>query len=349
MTSFYIAQRKRLGVLLEKGKPTGGKWTFDTENREPLPSSISIPEANLPASNAFVNDAKNYVQLRFPDNPGNTSSFYYPVTHDEAANWLHDFLQTRLVHFGKYQDAIRRDQAILFHSLLSPTLNTGLLTPEEIVNETLDFARVHADKIPLNSLEGFIRQIIGWREFARAIYALQGCQQRCKNFWGHTRTLPGSFYTGTTGIKPIDEAIFRLHHHAYVHHIERLMALGNFMLLCEIDPDEIYRWFMEMFIDAYDWVMVPNVYGMSQYADGGLMTTKPYISSSKYILKMSDYAKRPWCETWDALYWRFIDKHRDVFRKIPRMSVMVSALDRMPADKKNAHLSLANDFLSRLQ
>ena len=348
MTRFYIAQRKRLGIMLNKGKPEGGRWTFDTENREPLPASISIPKPKFPAPNAFVIEARNYVQQRFSNNPGDTSSFFYPITHEEAVSWFHDFLETRFVHFGKYQDAILKDQFMLFHSLLSSSLNTGLLTPDEVVNEALSFAQTHADKIHLNSLEGFIRQIIGWREFVRAVYTVEGNRQRSENFWGHKRSLPESFYTGTTGIEPVDKSITRLHQHAYTHHIERLMVLGNFMLLCEIDPNEVYRWFMEMFIDAYDWVMVPNIYGMSQYADGGLMTTKPYISSSKYVLRMSNYVKGSWCDTWDALYWRFIDKHRNVFRKIPRMSVMVSAFDRMPPEKRTAYLSLADNFLNKL-
>jgi len=185
-------------------------------------------------------------------------------------------------------------------------------------------------------------------EFVRAIYALKGDWQRRQNFWGHKCSLPRSFYNGTTEVEPVDKAIVRLHQYAYTHHIERLMILGNFMLLCEIDPNEVYRWFMEMFIDAYDWVMVPNIYGMSQYADGGLMTAKPYISSSKYILRMGNYSKGTWCNTWDALYWNFINKHSDILRKNPRMSVMVSALDRMPAAKQKAHLNHAENFLSRL-
>ncbi|MGD9578858.1 MAG: cryptochrome/photolyase family protein, partial [Syntrophorhabdus sp.] len=337
-----------LDIMLNKGKPEGGRWTFDTENRSPLPASVSIPLPVFPESNVYVNEAKKYVQQNFTHNPGDTSFFFYPVTHDEAVSWLHDFLEKRLVYFGKYQDAIHKEHSILFHALLSPALNIGLLTPDEIMTETFSFAQAHKGKIPPNSLEGFIRQIIGWREFVRAVYCLEGDRQRKKNFWGHTRRLPKSLYTGTTGIEPIDTTISRLSSSAYTHHIERLMVLGNLMLLCEIDPDEVYRWFMEMFIDSYDWVMVPNVYGMSQYADGGLMVTKPYISSSKYILRMSNYRKGPWCDTWDALYWNFINKHRSVFRKNPRMGFMVSAFDRMSADRQKTHLSRAEDFLSGL-
>lgn len=348
MTRFYIAQRKRLGILLNRGKPVGGKWTFDTENRKPLPAALSIPDPWLPPSNAYVEEARKYVHRHFSDNPGRTSSFCYPVTHDEAMDQLRDFLEHRLVHFGSYQDALCKNRSVLFHSVLSSSLNIGLLTPDQVVDETLNFAGAHGDKIPLNSVEGFIRQIIGWREFVRAVYMLEGRRQRTLNFWGHRRKLPASFYDGTTGIEPVDDVIIRVHESAYAHHIERLMVLGNFMLLCEIDPDDIYRWFMELFIDSYDWVMVPNIYGMSQYADGGLMTTKPYISSSKYVLRMSDYPRGAWCDRWDALYWNFVSKHGDTFRRNPRMSVMVSALHRMAPEKRSAYCVQAEEYLKGL-
>jgi deoxyribodipyrimidine photolyase-related protein len=181
----------------------------------------------------------------------------------------------------------------------------------------------------------------------RGVYHFLGREQRCSNYWNHQRKIPAEFYTGTTGIEPIDTVIRRVLQHGYCHHIERLMVLGNFMLLCEIHPDEIYRWFMELFVDAYDWVMVPNVYGMSQHADGGLITTKPYISGSAYILKMSDFKKGPWCAVWDALYWRFIDRHRDFFSKNPRMSVMVSQCNRL-GPKLTEHHRVAEKFLERL-
>jgi deoxyribodipyrimidine photolyase-related protein len=210
MTRFYIAQRKRLGIMLNKGKPEGGKWTFDTENREPLPASVSIPQPSFPQPNIYVKEAKKYVQQHFSLNPGDMSCFFYPVTFDEATSWLHEFLERRFVLFGKYQDAIRKDQFILFHSLLSSSLNIGLLTPDEVVNETLSFARTHTDEIHLNSLEGFIRQIIGWREYVRALYVLEGDRQRSKNFWGHKRSLPESFYTGATGIESVDKEMVKL-------------------------------------------------------------------------------------------------------------------------------------------
>jgi len=188
---------------------------------------------------------------------------------------------------------------------------------------------------------------MGWREFIRLVYIHAGSRQRTTNAWNLKQSLPASFYTGTTGIVPFDQSIKRTLEFAYCHHIERLMVLGNFMLLCDIHPNQVYLWFMELFIDAYDWVMVPNVYGMSQHADGGLMTTKPYISGSSYILKMSDYAKGDWCEVWDALYWRFIDRERDFFSSNPRMRVMVGQLDRM-GTKLDHHRKVAGRFLEKL-
>ncbi|MFM7740297.1 MAG: FAD-binding domain-containing protein, partial [Planctomycetota bacterium] len=195
---------------------------------------------------------------------------------------------------------------------------------------------------------GFIRQVIGWREYIRGVYHVYGRKQRCGNAWGHRRKLPASFYDGTTGIEPVDEVIRSVLKYGYCHHIERLMILGNFMMLCEIEPDEVYRWFMELFVDAYDWVMVPNVYGMSQHADGGLMTTKPYISGSAYVLKMSNFKRGPWCEIWDGLYWRFIAKHREFFAKNPRMSVMAKQCDRM-GEKLDRHVEVAGRYLAGLE
>jgi deoxyribodipyrimidine photolyase-related protein len=189
---------------------------------------------------------------------------------------------------------------VLYHSVLTPMLNIGLLQPQQIISAALDFAA--KNDVPLNSLEGFVRQIMGWREFIRIVYEREGCKQRTTNYWGFTRKIPACFYDGTTGIVPIDNVIKKVLQSGYNHHIERLMVLGNFMLLCEFDPKKVHQWFMEMYVDAYDWVMVPNVYGMTQFADGGLMTTKPYISGSNYLMKMSDYAKGSWQEIWDGLF-----------------------------------------------
>jgi deoxyribodipyrimidine photolyase-related protein len=200
----------------------------------------------------------------------------------------------------------------------------------------------------LNSLEGFIRQIIGWREFIRIVYEREGNKQRTKNYWGFDRKIPESFWQGTTGILPVDNVIKKVLQTGYSHHIERLMVIGNFMLLCEFHPDEVYRWFMEMYVDAYDWVMVPNVYGMTQFADGGMMTTKPYISGSNYLLKMSDYQKGGWTEIWDGLFWRFMHVNRDLFLKNPRLSMLVKTFDKMPEKKRKKHISVAENHLNQL-
>ena len=246
--------------------------------------------------------------------------------------------------FGTYEDAIVQNEFFLNHSVLSPLLNCGLITPEQIINKVLLFR----DKYPLNSIEGFIRQIIGWREFIRGIYNVKGSVERTTNFFRFNRKIPSSFYDGTTGILPVDITIKKVQKTAYNHHIERLMVIGNFMMLCEFDPDEVYRWFMEHYVDAYDWVMVPNVYGMSQFADGGLMSSKPYISSSNYLKKMSDFPDGDWRQIWDGLYWRFIDLNRELFNKNIRMKFMVNMLDKMTPEKKESHFKIAKSYLSKL-
>lgn len=259
---------------------------------------------------------------------------------------MNDFFKIRFEEFGPFEDAIVSREIFLHHSVLSPMLNVGLLTPDYVIDEAIDFASHHA--IPLNSLEGFVRQIVGWREFIRAVYELKGIEERTKNYWGFKRKIPASFWNGTTGIEPIDSTIKKVLETGYCHHIERLMVLGNFMLLCEFDPDEVYRWFMELFIDAYDWVMVPNVYGMSQFADGGLMSTKPYISGSNYLMKMSDYKKGEWQFTWDGLFWRFMHVHRDFFLQNPRLGMLVHSFDKMSIEKQEQHLKAAEKFLQSL-
>ncbi|MFM9052199.1 MAG: cryptochrome/photolyase family protein, partial [Bacteroidota bacterium] len=305
LTDFYIAERKRQGILLDvTGAPVGDKWTFDTENRKKMPASVKIPTLPDRTETADYRLAVKSVRAAFPHAPGSADGDIYPTDHSSASSWLDVFLEKRFSKYGDYQDAIVRDQTFLFHSVITPMMNTGLLLPDQVMSRAIEAAEEF--EVPMNALEGFVRQVMGWREFIRAVYELKGVEQRTRNYWNHSRRLPASFYDGTTGIAPVDDAIRKTLQTGYSHHIERLMVLGNFMVLCEFDPDDVYRWFMEMFIDAYDWVMVPNVYGMSQFADGGIMSTKPYISGSNYVLKMSDYRKAEWCETWDALFWRFI-------------------------------------------
>ena len=342
-TSFYIHQRKERGVLLEGNKPQGGRWTFDTENRRKLPKDVKVPPPPTISENDFHREARSYVAERFAGHPGHLEACRYPATHEEAQVWLEDFLKNRLSLFGDYEDAISAQEPVLFHSVLSPLINIGLLTPRQVLEETLAYAQEHP--VPLNSLEGFVRQILGWREFVRAVYLLAGERQRAVNFFGHTRPLPPGFYEGATGILPLDTVIRRVLDTAYAHHIERLMVLGNFLLLCEVDPKEVYRWFMDLFIDSYDWVMVPNVFGMSQFADGGLMMTKPYFSSSKYLEKMSDFPKGEWRDLWTALYWRFVEKNRDYLAQNPRLVPMLGYLDRLSPGKRRTLLKTAEDYL----
>ena len=343
-TDFYTAERKRSNILLTSGGPTGGKWTFDTENRKKLPKSAVLLDPPPPSQNTFLMEATGYVNKFFDSHPGSTEGFFYPVTHAEASKWLDDFLTRKFRQFGDYEDAITTRDPFLFHSMLSAPLNCGLITPLQVITRALAAAEEY--HVPINSLEGFIRQVMGWREYMRAVYLVKGRKQRTSNFFGHTNNLPKSFWDGTTGIAPLDSVIKSTVEHSYCHHIERLMILGNIMVLLEISPDEVYRWFMEFFIDSYDWVMVPNVYGMSQFADGGMMTTKPYISSSNYILKMSDFRTGEWCPIWDALYWRFINKHKAFFKKNPRLSVMSIQLDKMGSEKLSAHEACAEKFMA---
>ena len=347
-TDFYTWQRKERKILLEKdGKPVGGKWTYDAENRMKFPKKELVPLLPKIKEDKYTIEAKAYTKKYFSNHVGNINEApLFVYTFKDAENWLDDFLQNRFENFGIYEDAIVAKETVLYHSVLSPMLNIGLLTPKQIIDKALAIGQ--EKNIPLNSLEGFIRQIIGWREFIRIVYEREGSKQRTTNYWKFKRKIPASFWTGTTGIPPIDQTIQKILATGYCHHIERLMVLGNFMLLCEFDPDEVYRWFMEMFIDAYDWVMVPNVYGMTQFADGGLMTTKPYISGSNYLIKMSDYEKGDWQAIWDGLFWRFMHEHRDFFLKNPRLGMLVGTFDKMSDVKKKAHLQNANQFLKKI-
>jgi deoxyribodipyrimidine photolyase-related protein len=347
LTEFYIEQRKRHNILLEKdGKPVEKRWTFDTLNREPLPKDFPIPPVWHPPQNEYVTEAISYVQEHFPGAYGDVNAFSWPVTFEDANRWFDDFLMNRLVLFGRYEDAIQRDETVLFHSALSPLLNIGLLVPRDVVEAALRHAQEHA--IPITSLEGFIRQMIGWREFIRAVYLIAGKKEQTSNVLGLTHPVPPCFWTATTGIEPVDTTIQRVLTDAYCHHIERLMVLGNIMLLAEFHPDRVYDWFSELFIDAYDWVMVPNVYGMSQFSDGGLMSSKPYISGSRYVLKMSNYKEGPWCDLWDALYWRFLYVHRDIFEHNVRMAPFITYITRMESGKRDQLIAKAENYLTSI-
>ena len=347
-TSFYTAQRNNRHILIDPdGKPTGGKWTFDAENRKKYPAKKTPPAIQFPDVDSFYKEALEYVDKNFSTNIGQlTTNGLYPTNFKTSKLWFQQFLEQRFLEFGTYEDAIVAENSILNHSVLTPMLNVGLITPKEIIDFCLDFTK--KNKVPINSTEGFVRQIIGWREFIRGIYESRGSDERTTNYWNFKKKIPASFYDGTTGIAPIDQTIKKILETGYCNHIERLMILGNFMMLCEFDPDEVYRWFMELFIDSYDWVMVTNVYGMSQYADGGLMATKPYISGSNYIIKMSNYKKGDWQATWDGLFWRFMNTHRAFFLSNPRLGMLVRMYDKMPQEKQQTHQENAMLYLDGL-
>jgi deoxyribodipyrimidine photolyase-related protein len=336
MADFYKKQRERLGILLEaNGHPLGGRWSFDADNRKALPKGLATPDFPVYQS-GWAQEAQTFISENYPTHPGDPNLSAYPVTHQEAKAALDFFIENNLERFGPYQDAFSTDSTFVFHSNLSAALNIGLLLPGEVVERVLD--AFQAGKVAIESTEGFIRQVIGWREFIRAVYEKVGVVQRTKNAMQHHRALDWKKLSALSMFVQVDH---KLQKHAYAHHIERLMLLGNFFFLAEMHPDEVYQFFMTYFIDAYDWVMVPNVYGMSQYADGGLMTTKPYFSGSNYLKKQGFKTDAEGAALFDALFWHFVDKHQERLRKNMRTVQMVANWNRMLPEKKAAHLERA--------
>ncbi len=345
MADFYKEQRLRTGYLVDENRqPLGERWSFDEDNRKPLPKGI-IPPPWLGRPMDEITKAKaELVSKHFADHPGSLKGFSWPVTRQEALEDLEEFIAERLNLFGPYEDSLSQMGGRLWHSALSPSINMGLLLPGECCEAAIRACQ--KGKASLASVEGFVRQLIGWREF---IYWMNPeYEGRNLNQLGHTRRMTDAWWKGETGLPPLDGVIRRLNERAWCHHIERLMVLGSSMVMAEIHPDDAYRWFMEMFIDSADWVMAPNVYGMSQFADGGLFATKPYISGSSYLLKMGDYPKGPWTEVWDGLYWRFVDRHRTLFEGNPRMRVMLGSLEKMDSGRKNRIFGLAEDWVERV-
>ncbi len=344
MADFYRRERKRLGLLVNTdGKPDGGRWSFDEDNRKKLPRSVTPPDVEPGDMSPQLREVIDLVEDRFADHPGVASEFWWPVTREGARRWLDEFLDERFADFGPYEDAISKRSSTVFHSLLSPLINIGLLTPREVLDAGL--SRVRAKEIPLQSTEGFIRQVIGWREFIRGIYRHYDDSQSSANHWSHERRLSSAWYDGSTGIPPLDDTIRDAQALGWTHHITRLMVAANLMTLAEIHPQEVWRWFMEMYVDSSEWVMGPNVYGMGTFSDGGVFATKPYICGSNYLRKMSDYPAGDWCDTVDGLYWRFIDKHRDFFAGQPRLALMPRALERLTEDRRTRIFSAAEHFL----
>ena len=346
MAEFYSRERRRLGILVEAdGQPEGGKWSFDADNRKRLPREIEPPALPQPRRSEHVGAVVELVRREFPDHPGDARDFAWPVTRRQALHWLNDFLQHRFADFGAYEDAISQRSDTIFHSLLSPALNLGLLTPGEVVDRALE--RAAADDVAMNSLEGFVRQVIGWREFMRGIDDMYGERQAAANFFGHQRELAATWWRADTGIPVLDDTIAGALRHGWNHHIQRLMVIANVMNLAGIHPHAAYRWFMEMYVDSSDWVMGPNVYGMGLFSDGGIFATKPYICGSNYLLKMSDYPRGDWCDELDGLYWGFVERHRAFFAANQRLSMMVRALDKLSAERRGRIGAAAGAFIER--
>ena len=344
MATFYKLQRTKMNVLIkDKNKPVGGKWSFDEDNRKKLPKGMTIPKVQSFKMSEHTKKLKPFIEKNFTSHPGTLENFNHPTTRKNAIKLYLNFLKEKFALFGDYEDSMTVKSHTVFHSMLSPIINLGLITPATLIRETLDFAK--ANKIPLNSLEGYVRQIIGWREFMRGIY--QNYEERLlnTNFFNHQRKLSKSWYDGTTGIVPLDHAIKNCLQFGYTHHIERLMVVCNLMNLSGVHPVQVYKWFMEMYVDSSDWVMAPNVMGMGLFSDGGIFATKPYICGSSYILKMSDYPKGEWCEVMDGLYWKFIEDHKDFFLKNYRLAMMAKLLEKMDSVRKKRIFSKANIFI----
>jgi deoxyribodipyrimidine photolyase-related protein len=345
---FYKWQRIRLNILIDKdNNPIGGKWSFDEDNRKKLPKDISIPnilKLNY-ESNIYVNEAKEYVNKYFSKNYGSLDNFIYPINHNDSKKWLLNFIEKKFKLFGIYEDAESMKDPFLFHSVLSPMMNIGLITDREV----LDIVLKYQNSVPINSFEGFIRQIIGWRNYMYSIYLLEGDKLPKLNFFNHKNIIEKDIlWNGKTDILPIDNIIKKINEYSYAHHIERLMYLGNYMLICMVNPNHVYEIFMEWTIDAYEWVMIPNVYGMSQYADGGMIMNRPYFSSSNYILKMSDYKKDSWCKIYDALYYNFINKHQKYLGSNYATSRQVAFWKKKNDIEKKEILKIAKKYLLKV-
>ena len=340
--NYYKKARKEMDILIENDKPVGGKWSFDDENRKKLPKDYLIPKLPVIKERNDFEEISNFINTEFNDHPGNINNIF-PYTTEQALDWLDTFFEERFKDFGPYEDAIFMGEHFQLHSALSSSMNLGIITPQQIITKAKDYAE--ANDIPLNSLEGFVRQIIGWREFIRGIYQNFSEKMINSNYWNHNRKLSEAWYTGDTGIEPLDDAIKGALEFGYTHHINRLMVLASIMNMSRIHPSEIYKWFMEMFVDSSEWVMVPNVFGMGTFADGGIFATKPYISGSSYILRMSNFKKGDWCEIVDGLYWKFIEDNKEFFAKNPRLSLMIRALEKLDQERKLRIFKAAEIFI----
>ena len=356
MEYFYREMRRKTGLLMEGDQPAGGKWNFDHDNRRAAPEDVTVDGPLRFDPDATTREVLELVQVRFGDNFGALEPFWFATTRAEALQALDHFIANALPRFGDYQDAMLNENEFLYHAILSPYLNIGLLNVTEICEAAADaYAAGHA---PINAAEGFIRQIIGWCEYVRGIYFLEGPDYTARNILGHDRDLPWFYWGGETRMNCVAKAVGQTRTQAYAHHIQRLMVTGNFALLAGIDPAQVHEWYLAVYADAFEWVEAPNTIGMSQFADGGVIASKPYVSSGAYINRMSDHCKS--CHysvsaktgdtacPFNLLYWHFLDRHRDRFSNNPRMGNMYRTWDRMDADKRKTVLAEGDALLARL-
>lgn len=355
MEYFYRDLRKQYGILMHNQKPAGGQWNYDTENRKLPPAGLTIPKPFYNTPDAITQAVCALVQERFADHFGDLEPFYFAVTRDQARQALALFIKQRLPYFGDYQDAMVQGEPWLYHSQISFYLNCGLLAPLECVQAAE--AAYQAGAVPLNAAEGFIRQIIGWREFVRGVYWLKMPSYTDENFLDATHPLPDFFWSGDTPMNCLRQCITETKKNAYAHHIQRLMVLGNFALLVGIDPKAVNEWYLLVYADAFEWVELPNVSGMVLFADGGLLASKPYAASGSYIKKMSNYCSGCYYDVatktgenacpFNYLYWNFLMRNWDKLGRNPRLSMVYKTLERMDMEKRQAISQDSQKFYSQ--
>ncbi len=358
MEFFYREMRRKTGILLDRDdKPEGGKWNYDSANRKPVKGDLSIPQPIRFRPDDITEQVLAMVAEEFPSHPGSLDQFHFAVTHEEAMRQKRKFLDEALPRFGDYQDALLSGEPFLWHSILSPYINSGLLDPLDLCHEVEQ--RYRDGDVPLNAAEGFIRQMIGWREYMRGIYWREGPDYVDRNFLEAKRPLPEFYYSGETDMHCLSEAIGQTLDLAYAHHIQRLMITGNFALIAGLDPQAVHQWYLEVYADAYEWVELPNTLGMSQFADGGIIASKPYASSGNYINKMSDYCQKcPYdvkkrvgekaCP-FNALYWDFLDRNKDRLADNNRLAMPYRTWKKMESETRDDIRRQAKSFLDQLQ
>ncbi|KIC30145.1 cryptochrome/photolyase family protein [Leisingera sp. ANG-M6] len=355
MEYFYRDMRRDTGLLMDGDKPEGGKWNFDHENRKPAGGGLFLPRPPQTPPDGITEDVLDLVDARFGGHFGSLRPFWFAVTRDGALEALESFVEQALPDFGDYQDAMLEGERFLYHSVLSHYINAGLLEPLEVCRRV---ERAYYEGLaPLNAAEGFIRQIIGWREYMRGIYWLNMPGYTERNFLEATRPLPGFYWTGETDMACLSAAITQTRDEAYAHHIQRLMVTGNFAMLAGVDPHQVHEWYLAVYADAYEWVEAPNVIGMSQFADGGLLGSKPYAASGNYINKMSDHCSSCRYDVkhksgagacpFNTLYWDFLSRNADKLRGNPRLRQVYSIWDRMSAGQQDEYLETARQVLER--